>query len=325
MATNVIRYEHVGDVRWGTVDGDIVRPISGDHRSTRSFILEAASAVRRGEHDTGEPVALADVTVLSPITTDQQFLCQAVNYHAHMRESGLDPETSPFNTFFRKASSSISAATTDIVCPDGVEFLDYEVEIGLVLAADVSGPRSVTTADLGDHVAALVALDDVSGRDVQLAEGQFYKAKSYRTFGPVGPHLTLVGPDDLARFAELRLRLWVNGELRQDDYAAEMVHGPAASLTELSAVQDWRAGDLLATGTPGGCALRAPAAPLRMLAQVISPKRRAALVRRSARGNRKRLRPGDRVELHIGTDDGVIDLGRHDNTVVASGPFHTPD
>jgi 2-keto-4-pentenoate hydratase/2-oxohepta-3-ene-1,7-dioic acid hydratase in catechol pathway len=321
MAINVIRYEHDDAVRWGRVDGDVVHPIRGDHPSTRSFVTEAAPAVLRGEHETEEPVAVDDIAVLSPVTPDQQYLCQAVNYRAHMEESGLDPETSPFNIFFRKASSSIAPATTDIVCPSHVEFLDYEVEIGLVLAADVGTPRSVATADLGDHVAALVALNDVSGRDVQLAEGQFYKAKSYRTFGPAGPHLTLVDAEDLARFADLRLRLWVNGELRQDDYAAEMVHGPADTLTELSAVQDWRAGDLLATGTPGGCALQAPAAPLRMLAQVLSPKRRMALVRRSAMRNRRRLRAGDRIELHIGTDDGAIDLGRHHNIVVASGPL----
>ncbi len=317
MAVDVLRYRHGGAESWGVVDGTQVRPVLGSFPSTRSFVLDAADAVRSGEHPLGHPIAVEEVEVLSPVTTDGQFICQAINYRTHMAESGFDPRTSPFNVFFRKASSSIAGPTTDIVSPPGVEYLDHEVEIGLVLRRDVDSATTVTGAGLADHVAALVALNDVSARDLQLAETQFYRSKSFRTFGPTGPHLTLVDADDLARFEEIRLRLWVNGELRQDELAADMVHGPAATLTELSSVQDWRAGDLLATGTPGGCALHVPAFPLRAIAQVVSPARRVALVRRSAARNRRRLLPGDLVELHVGTDDGAIDLGRQRTRVVA--------
>ncbi|MEO1059861.1 MAG: fumarylacetoacetate hydrolase family protein [Actinomycetota bacterium] len=317
MAVNAIRYERDGEVRWGVVSDDGVRPVVGSYDSTRAFVLEAAATVRAGEHPLDDPVPLDEVTVLSPVTADQQFLCQAVNYRSHMEESGLSPEASPFNVFFRKASSCLSPPHGDIVSPAHVELLDHEVEIGLVLARDVDGPVTVADDELASHVAALVAVNDVSARDVQLGDTQFYRAKSYRTFGPTGPHLALVDRHDLDRFAELRLRLWVDGVTRQDALAADMVHRPAATLTELSSVQDWRAGDLLATGTPGGCALRAPAAPLRMLAQAVSPRRRHALVQRSAARNPRRLRPGDRVELHIGTEDGAIDLGRQETAVVA--------
>lgn len=319
MAVNVLRYQNAGDIRWGVVDGDDVLPVVGSYPSTGRFVADAAPAVRAGDHPLESAVSRERVTVLSPITADQQYLCQAINYRSHMIESGFSPKSSPFNVFFRKATSCLAPADTDIVCPDHVEFLDYEVEIGIVMSRDLSGPATVTDEGLSDHVAALVALNDVSARDVQLGDTQFYRAKSYRTFGPTGPHLTLVGDTDLARFAELRLRLWVNGEIRQDGLAADMVHGPAASLTDLSAIQDWNAGDLLGTGTPGGCALRAPSAPLRMLAQVVSPARRHALVQRSAARNDKRLRIGDQIEIHIGTDDGAIDLGRHNTTVVAEG------
>lgn len=316
MAVDVIRYHHGGTESWGVLDGPTVRPVLSRYPTTRSFITEAADAVRRGEHPLGEPIAVVDTDVLSPVTTDAQFICQAINYRTHMAESGFDPRTSPFNVFFRKASSSIAGPTTDVVSPPGVEYLDHEVEIGLVLGSDVDSATTVTAEDLADHVAALVALNDVSARDLQLAETQFYKSKSFRTFGPTGPHLTLVDAGDLARFAEIRLRLWVNGELRQDELAADMIHRPAATLTELSSVQDWRAGDLLATGTPGGCALHVPTFPLRAIAQIVSPARRLALVRRSAARNDRRLRPGDLVELHVGTDDGAIDLGRQRTRVV---------
>ena len=287
MAVNVVRYREGGAVHWGILasDGsDRVARIEGDYPSTRDFMREGAARARaQAGGSAGAPtVALSEVEVLCPITSDRQFLCQAINYHSHMRESGLDPVSSPFNIFFRKASSCLAPATTDIVSPAHVEFLDYEVEIGLVFSQDVSAPVEVTEEGLGDHVGGLILLNDVSARDVQLPETQFYKGKSYRTFGPCGPVLALVTAQELRRFGELRLRLSVNGEVRQDSLASDMVHRPPATLTELSGLQNWEAGVLLATGTPGGCALQAPARPLALFAQMVSPVRRQALLRRVA-------------------------------------------
>lgn len=318
MAVNVVRHRHRERVQWGIVEGDRVAPIEGEYATTREFMLHGAERARRGDARSAESLALSEVEILCPITADRQFLCQAINYHSHMRESGFDPESSPFNVFFRKASSCLAPATTEIVCPAHVEFLDYEVEIGLVFSSDVSGPVDVREEDLARHVGGLVLLNDVSARDVQIPETQFYKGKSYRTFGPTGPYLTLVSADELRRFDELRLTLSVNGEVRQNALASDMVHRPPETLTELSALQDWEAGDLLATGTPGGCALQAPAKPLAMLAQVVSPARRQALLRRVAARNPRRLRVGDVIEASIRTDDGAIDLGRQHNKVVAA-------
>jgi 2-keto-4-pentenoate hydratase/2-oxohepta-3-ene-1,7-dioic acid hydratase in catechol pathway len=318
MAVNVIRYQHAGEVRWGVVGSASVKPIPGDFATTRDFMLEGAARARAGGGVEDSVLALSEVEVLCPITTDRQFICQAINYRTHMIESGVDSETSPFNIFFRKASSCLAPANTDIVTPAHVEFLDYEVEIGLVFSRDVTGPTRVTPDNLHDYVGALVLLNDVSARDVQLPEMQFYKGKSYRTFGPAGPHLTLVTLEDLARFDSLRLELSVNGELRQSSLASDMVHKPAATLTELSSFQDWQAGDILATGTPGGTALRAPAKPLLILSKIVSPAHRQRLLRSAARNNPRRLRSGDLVEASVRTDDGRIDLGKQRNRVAVS-------
>lgn len=315
MAVNVVRYRAADGARWGILDGDDVLPIAGSYETTEHFMTEVASAVRAGHADTAAPTALAEIELLSPITRNQQFICQATNYRSHMIESGIDPASSPFNIFFRKASSCLAPADTDITCPSHVDFLDYELEIGLVLSSNVVGPVEVSAETLADHVGGLVMVNDVSARDVQLPETQFYKGKSYRTFGPTGPYLALVDAAELSRFAELHLRLTVNGEVRQDSGADDMVHLPPATLTELSQIQDWAPGDLVATGTPGGCALQAPAKPLAMAAQVVSPKRRAALMKRAAARNERRLRTGDRVEATIATADGRIDLGRQACTV----------
>lgn len=322
MSINIVRFTAAGDTtpRWGIADGDDVIPLASDVSTTGEFVTEVAPAVRAGAATTGSPMPADALTLLSPITTNQQYLCQAINYRSHMAESGIDPKSSPFNIFFRKASSCLSPPHGDIVVPDHVRFLDYEVEIGLVLGSRVTEATSVTPPDLAGHVVALVGLNDVSARDVQLAETQFYKAKSYRTFGPAGPYLALVDAADLAHFGELRLRLWVNGDLRQDSPATEMVHLPPASLTELSAVQDWAPGDILATGTPGGCALQAPPKPVAMASQLLSPRRKLAALQRMAARNPRALTAGDVVETHIGTADGSIDLGRQRNVVRMTAP-----
>lgn len=318
MAVSVIRYRRSGAVAWGVVENGRVTPIPGEYPTTRDFMLAGAERARGPRGAGPDAFALADAELLCPITPDRQFICQAINYYSHMKESGFDPAKNPFNIFFRKASSCLAAATTDIVCPAHVEFLDYEAEIGLVLASEVSGPLTVTAANLHEHVGGLVVLNDVSARDIQIPEMQFYKGKSYRTFGPAGPYLVLVGPEDLARFDALRLCLTVNGEVRQDALASDMVHKPAPTLTELSGLQDWQAGDLVATGTPGGCALQAPAAPIRMLAQVMPALSRQKLIRRVSRDNPRRLRAGDLVETSIRSDDGKLDLGTQRNKVVSA-------
>ncbi|MCR9094267.1 MAG: fumarylacetoacetate hydrolase family protein [bacterium] len=317
MALNVVRYQTAGGPAWGVVLGDRVAPIEGDFPTTRDFMQTGRDAARSVAASTGEgALARADLEVLSPITQERQFLCQAINYYSHMQESGFDPKTSPFNVFFRKASSCLAPATTAIRKPDHVEFLDYEVELGLVFASDVDGPVEVDEQNLHEYVGALVLVNDISARDVQLPEMQFYKGKSYRTFGPCGPFLTLVDADDLARFDDIRLELSVNGETRQNALATDMIHRPAPTLTELSGLQDWQTGDLLATGTPGGCAMQAPPKPIMAIGQIVSPKRRQGMLRRVASGNERRLQIGDVIEARIGTDDGALDLGLQRNEVV---------
>ena len=109
-------------------------------------------------------------------------------------------------TFFRKASGSVTGPVDDIVKPEHVRLLDYEVEIGLVIGRDMPVDTPIAADNLADYVCGLVVTNDVSARDVQLTKTQFYEAKSYPTFTPVGPALVLVDPDELNRFGELRLQ-----------------------------------------------------------------------------------------------------------------------
>jgi 2-keto-4-pentenoate hydratase/2-oxohepta-3-ene-1,7-dioic acid hydratase in catechol pathway len=266
-----------------------------------------------------DAVSAESVDLLSPVTAPARVVAQAVNYRSHAIDSGFDPDTVP-PAFFRKASHSITGPAGDIIRPGGVGFLDYEVELGLVIGADLPVGTTVTEADLGRYVAALVVADDVSARQIQLVKTQFYEAKSYPTFTPAGPWLTLVGAADLARLGSLRLTLRVNDEVRQDNTVTDMIVRPAQALTLLSRFQPMAPGDLLLTGTPGGTALKAPAKIAGMLAALLPPATRWKLFFGREAANPRYLRDGDVITATIASPDGQLDLGTQRNTVIGKTP-----
>jgi 2-keto-4-pentenoate hydratase/2-oxohepta-3-ene-1,7-dioic acid hydratase in catechol pathway len=235
-----------------------------------------------------------------------------------MIESGIDPDGKRFNMVFRKASSSIVSASSDIVRPRHVELLDYEIELGLVVKRDVTSPIQARKDELHRWVAGVTIVNDVSARDVQIPEMQFYKGKSYRTFAPVGPRLCLLDENELDYLDDLRLSLSVNGEVRQSASTSELVHSPEETLTELSGVQDLHAGDLIATGTPAGCALRVPKPAVQKLTAMLPDATRWRLFHQMQRKRRQYLQPGDVIESTITSADGRVDLGTQRNRVAVA-------
>jgi 2-keto-4-pentenoate hydratase/2-oxohepta-3-ene-1,7-dioic acid hydratase in catechol pathway len=282
-------------------------------RAALNDAVEAAQAAAAATPQHAVPAEYLDL--LSPVTAPARVVAQAVNYRSHAVDSGFDPDTVP-PAFFRKASHSITGPAGDIIRPEGVGFLDYEVELGLVIGADLPVGTTVTEADLARYVAALVVADDVSARQIQLTKTQFYEAKSYPTFTPVGPWLTLIDAADLARLGSLRLTLRVNGEVRQDAITADMIVRPARALTLLSRFQPMAPGDLLLTGTPGGTALKAPPKIAEKLAGLLPPANRWKLFFQREAGNPRYLRDGDVITATIASPDGQLDLGTQRTTVV---------
>ena len=316
MAINVIRFDDGGTPRWGVVIGARVQPLELDASSTAELMSNGLELARAAAAEPAPDRDLAGLQLLCPVTPDRQLIAQGLNYSSHLREIGIPSGKLPFNTFFRKASSCLAPADTDVVRPPHVRLLDYEVEIGLVMRRAISGPVRVTDSNLADYVGALVLHNDVSARDVQLPQTQFYKGKSYRTFGPTGPWLTLVDAADLARLGEIGVRLEVNGQLRQQALAAELSYKPAETLTELSEIQDLAPGDLVVTGTPGGTAVKAPTKAKMFIARLLPDHKRWELFINNALKDPDYLRDGDRIVASARTADGSIDLGEQHNTVV---------
>lgn len=314
MAFGVVRFEFEGRVRWGAVQDEALFPICDGCISTGELIRKIdAEGVRTSG---GRALLMTRVKVLSPITRDQQFVCLGANYRQHMIESGIDPDVKRFNMVFTKAPGSIVPADNPLVKPRCVRFLDYEIELGIVIRKAITNKIVVTEENLSDYVAAVVMLNDYSARDIQIPEGQFYKGKSFRTFAPVGPRLIFLAPEEMHYLREFQLKLTVNGEVRQSDSTANLVYRPAETLTELSGVHDFAPGDLIATGTPSGCALAVPSPLKQRLAALLPEKKKWQLFLKVQERRKQYLKPGDVVESRVHSVDNLIDLGIQRNVVV---------
>lgn len=296
-----------------TTDGWWVQTSTGAAKisttaATTGELLADRAAIEAAAASEGS-VSIDELSLLSPVTTPCRVIAQMTNFESHVRDSGMDPKTVPL-TFFRKSSASISGPFDEVVRPSHVNLLDYEIEIGLVIGRDVPAGTTITDANLADYIAGLTITNDVSARDIQLPQTQFYEAKSYPTFTPVGPALVLLDAAELARFSDLRLQLSVSGEERQNAVVeGDMLYRPLQALQSLTRFQDLAAGDLILTGTPAGTALTAPPKPIEMIGNLLPPavKWKAFFSRQA--NNTKYLQHGDIVESSIATDDGALDLG----------------
>jgi 2-keto-4-pentenoate hydratase/2-oxohepta-3-ene-1,7-dioic acid hydratase in catechol pathway len=314
MSTALVRYAGTDGPAWGAVRGTSVVPLPAEYLEVADVLRDGAKTAKSLIADPDVAgVPLAGLRLLNPVP-DARIFCQGANYRAHMTESGMDPDRA-FNMLFTKSTASLTGPDDDVIGPSHVRLLDYEVELGIVLGRAITGPVTITDDDLPDYVGAFVLADDMSARDVQLSQGQWYKGKSYPTFCPVGPYLCIPEPDEVARWRELRLTLSVNGAVRQDSLAGDMVFGPAATLTEFSGLERLDVGDLLLTGTPGGVALQPPPALVQRLMGLLPDRRRWELFVRSQSRSTAYLSPGDRIEASIRTADGTLDLGTQHNLV----------
>jgi 2-keto-4-pentenoate hydratase/2-oxohepta-3-ene-1,7-dioic acid hydratase in catechol pathway len=282
--------------------------------ATTGELLADPAAIDTAVHS-ADTVPLDSLALVSPVTAPCRVVAQMTNYASHVKDSGMDPKTIPL-TFFRKASGSISGPYDEIVKPDHVRFLDYEVEIGLVIGRDVPVGTTITEENLPDYIAGLVVTNDVSARDIQLPQTQFYEAKSYPTFTPVGPALVLFDADELKRFGDLRLQLRVGGEVRQNMLVdGDMIYQPLEALQSLARFQDLAPGDLVMTGTPVGTALSAPPKPIQLISSLLPPAVKWKAFFKQQSKNSKYLHHGDVVEATVATDDGAIDLGTQRTTL----------
>ena len=319
MGLALIRFARGAHAAWGALEGEVIVTPAGWQGWTTGALMalpldELTAAL---EDPRCERVPLDQVSLLSPITPNQQLIFQMGNYHSHLREVGVRDTHAARNVFFAKAASSLAPPRGQVRQPEAVALLDYEVELGLVMGGSLTAPTDIAAGELHRYVRAVTLVNDISARDAQIADAQYYLGKSHRGFCPVGPWLMVLEKAEFDQLEHLRLRLWVNGTLRQDANTSDMVHRPHVSLSQLSRAIDLNPGDLLATGTPGGCAIRAPRIGVQKLLNLLPDRvKLAGFVRAQLRSGRY-LKAGDVITASITTADGRSWSGEQRTEVVA--------
>ena len=208
-------------------------------------MLEQAKAAAAG--GTGRP--LGEVRLLAPIARPPKIVCIGVNYADHAAEAGRALPRWP--STFLKAASCIVGPGDPIVKPPTTEQLDYEIELAVVIGKQA---KSVPREDAMGYVAGYTIMNDVSARDLQLGkDGGIILGKNFDSSAPFGPCLTLV--DEIPDPSNLRLRTWVNGELRQDGNTHTLIFDVGAIIAFLTQQMTLEPGDIIATGTPAGVGL----------------------------------------------------------------------
>lgn len=221
-------------------------------------------------------VPLAKTRLLAPIPRPRKnIFCMGRNYAEHAKESGGSVPSVP--VFFTKPPTCVVAPGAPVVHHKVTQKLDYEVELAVVIGRR---GRDIPVERALDHVFGYTIMNDVTARDLQRLHEQWFKGKSLDTFAPLGP--AVVHKSLIADPQKLRLRMRVNGEVRQDASTASMVFTVAQLVSGLSAGMTIEPGDILATGTPEGVAMGRTPQPW--------------------------LQPGDVVEAEI---DGIGTLRNH--------------
>jgi len=183
----------------------------------------------------GESWPLQDVTPLAPVAAPRAIFGIGLNYADHVAETGGQAPEQPL--VFMKLPSSAAPPNGAVRCPEVVRRLDYEGELAVVMGA-------------GGAVAGYAVADDVSARDLQKREPQWTRAKGADGFCPYGPWITTA--DELLDPHSLRLRTWVNGELRQDSNTSNLIFKVPELVAFISETCTLEPGDLILTGTPSG-------------------------------------------------------------------------
>ena len=216
-------------------------------------LARAAEALAQGTLPTFDPTG---VRVGPPIARPGKIVCIGLNYRDHAEETGAAIPAEP--VVFMKDPATMVGPDDDVLIPRGSVKTDWEVELAVVIGR--------TARYLESHEEALACIagyalsHDVSEREFQLERGgQWDKGKSCETFNPLGPWL--VPANEIPDPQTLGMRLWVNGELRQDGSTATMIFGVAEVVRYLSQFMVLHPGDVVNTGTPAGVALGMPGQP----------------------------------------------------------------
>jgi len=195
-----------------------------------------------GLDDAGKPM---DVRLGPPVARPSKLVCLGKNYLEHAQEGNFDAPEKPL--LFAKAPSALNGPSDPIILPRSCGQVDWEVELAVVVGRE--GKR-IRREDAWDYIAGYTIMNDVSGRQAQFGDGQWFRGKSFDTFAPLGP--VLVTPDEIADVGNLQLTATVDDTLMQTGNTGDLVFDIPHLLEYISEDITLLPGDIISTGTPAG-------------------------------------------------------------------------
>ena len=223
-----VRANRLGRVRWGVLDGDVIRTLKWPPYDG-------------AEYYDGKAWKVADCQLLAPCDPGK-IVCVGKNYYDHAVEMGEGIPDRPI--LFMKTHNCINDPEGEIHAPDFVQRLDYEGELAFVVKKTAS---RVKAAEAWEYILGFTILNDVTARDVQKADGQWARGKNMDGFAPMGPVVTdEVDPEHLTITTRL------NGQVVQQGRTEQLITGVRALISFITASMTLEPGDVIATGTPAG-------------------------------------------------------------------------
>jgi len=262
-----VTFDAKGQERLGVVDAkrgilDLKQASSALPGDMIAFIesgdaaLNEAKKVVSAAQDKGTWLPLAGTKLHAPIPHPRKnIFCIGRNYKLHIEEGararGLPVKFPPVPEIFSKPFTTVVGPEANVLRhAKNTSQLDYEVELAIVIGKVT---RDVPAAQALGHIFGYTVFNDVTARDKQAAHGQWFKGKSFDTFGPMGP--CIVTKDEFGDPSGHRITLRVNGETRQDSNTSDLLFGVPAIIESVCASLTLHPGDVIATGTPSGVAL----------------------------------------------------------------------
>jgi 2-keto-4-pentenoate hydratase/2-oxohepta-3-ene-1,7-dioic acid hydratase in catechol pathway len=244
----LLRHGNQGQEKPGILDSQgRVRDLSGVVPDISGDVLGRSGLAGLAKLDPDTlPLVSGSPRIGAPIGVVPKFFGIGLNYRDHAEETGMPIPDVPI--VFAKASSCVSGPYDPVLVPKGFEKMDYEVELGVVIGTKA---RSIAEADALSYVAGYTICNDVSERSLQVGgPGEWIKAKSYDSFGPLGPWL--VTSEEIPDPQKLNLTLDLNGQRMQTGSTSTMIFSVAQLVSYLSKYMTLIPGDVITTGTPPG-------------------------------------------------------------------------
>ena len=186
-----------------------------------------------------------DARLGCPIKQTSKIICLGRNYGEHAKEGGSEKPEKPL--LFSKSPNTLNGPYDPILLPRSCGQIDWEAELAVVIGKE--GKR-INTKDAYRHIAGFTIMNDVSGRQAQFSDSQWYRGKSFDTFAPMGP--AIVTLDELGDPHDLKLTTLVDGQVMQDGTSGDMIFDIPTLVAYISEDITLVPGDVISTGTPSG-------------------------------------------------------------------------